>query len=149
MLVTSIDCFAFVGQPVRDDKILGSGIAFGIRKGDAQLRNQLNAAIAKVQADGTVKSLAQKYLSYFQGNVAEWAAPDARLPRQVVPENRLRAYDVRRAMASIVDVDSVLELRADYGVGVVTALVRVEGVPYGLVANSSHTTVAGAPSQPM
>lgn len=54
--------FAFVGQPVRDDKILGSGIAYGIRKDDAELRNRLNAAIAKVQADGTVKTLAAKYL---------------------------------------------------------------------------------------
>ncbi len=36
------------------------------------------------------------------------------------------------------DVGSVLELRPDYGVGVVTALVRVEGVAYGLIANSSH-----------
>ncbi|ACC69212.1 ABC transporter substrate-binding protein [Paraburkholderia phymatum] len=53
--------FAFVGEPVRDDKILGSGIAFGIRKGDTALRNQLNAAIAKVQSEGTVKTLAQKY----------------------------------------------------------------------------------------
>lgn len=53
--------FAFVGQPVRDDKILGAGIAFGIRKGDAALKKQLDAAIEKVQADGTVKMLAQKY----------------------------------------------------------------------------------------
>jgi len=53
--------FAFVGQPVRDDKILGSGIAFGIRKGDTGLKKQLDTAIAKVQADGTVKTLAQKY----------------------------------------------------------------------------------------
>ena len=53
--------FAFVGQAVRDDKILGSGVAFGIRKGDTALRNQLNAAITKVQADGTVKTLAEKY----------------------------------------------------------------------------------------
>jgi lysine/arginine/ornithine transport system substrate-binding protein len=53
--------FAFVGQAVRDDKILGSGVAFGIRKGDTALRNQLNAAISKVQADGTVKTLAEKY----------------------------------------------------------------------------------------
>jgi lysine/arginine/ornithine transport system substrate-binding protein len=53
--------YAFVGQPVRDDKILGSGIAFGIRKGDDALRKQLNAAIDKVKADGTVKTLAQKY----------------------------------------------------------------------------------------
>src|SRR5471032_143154 len=56
--------YAFVGQPVRDDRILGSGIAYGIRKGDTALRNQLNAAIAKVQADGTVKTLAAKYLGY-------------------------------------------------------------------------------------
>ncbi len=47
---------------MRDDKILGSGIAYGIRKGDTALRDQLNAAIAKVQADGTVKTLAAKYL---------------------------------------------------------------------------------------
>jgi lysine/arginine/ornithine transport system substrate-binding protein len=53
--------FAFVGQPVRDDKILGSGIAFGIRKGDDALKKQLNAAIEKVKAAGTVKTLAQKY----------------------------------------------------------------------------------------
>jgi lysine/arginine/ornithine transport system substrate-binding protein len=51
-----------VGEPVRDDKILGSGIAYGIRKGDTALRDRLNAAIAKVQADGTVKTLATKYL---------------------------------------------------------------------------------------
>ena len=56
----------------------------------------------------------------------------------MVPQNRLRAYDVHRAIESIVDVGSVLELRPDYGVGIVTALVRVEGVAYGLIANSSH-----------
>jgi acetyl-CoA carboxylase carboxyltransferase component len=56
----------------------------------------------------------------------------------MVPENRLRAYDVHRAIESIVDVGSVLALRPDYGVGIVTALVRVEGVAYGLIANSTH-----------
>jgi acetyl/propionyl-CoA carboxylase alpha subunit/acetyl-CoA carboxylase carboxyltransferase component len=103
---------------------------------DVQRRNGVVSLVARDEAHAV--SLAQKYLSYFQGSVAEWAAPDARLARHVLPENRLRAYDVRRAIASVVDVDSVLELRPDYGVGVVTALVRVEGVAYGLVANSSH-----------
>ncbi|EUA90118.1 carboxyl transferase domain protein [Mycobacterium ulcerans str. Harvey] len=83
-------------------------------------------------------SLAKRYLGYFQGKVEGWQAPDPRLARQVVPENWLRAYDVHRAIESIVDVGSVLELRADYGVGIVTALVRIEGVAYGLIANSSH-----------
>ena len=53
--------FGFVGQPVRDDRILGGGVAFGIRKGDSALRDRLNAAITKIQSDGTVKTLGQKY----------------------------------------------------------------------------------------
>ena len=53
--------FSFVGQPVHDDKILGSGIAFGVRKGDEALKAKLNEAIAKLKADGSVKSLGAKY----------------------------------------------------------------------------------------
>lgn len=83
-------------------------------------------------------ALAKQYLSYFQGTTSGWEAPDPRLARHVVPENRLHAYDVRTAITAIADVGSVLELRPDYGVGIVTALIRVEGVAYGLVANSSH-----------
>lgn len=83
-------------------------------------------------------SLAKQYLSYFQGRLDRWQAPDPRVARHVVPQNRLRAYDVHRAIEAIVDVGSVLELRPDYGVGIVTALVRVEGVPCGLIANSTH-----------
>src|SRR6202034_567298 len=83
-------------------------------------------------------SLAKQYLSYFQGRLADWEAPDPRRARHVVPDNRLRSYGVHHAIDSVADVGSVLELRADYGVGVVTALVRVEGVAFGLVANSSH-----------
>lgn len=54
--------FAFVGAPVRDDKILGSGIAYGVRKGDDALKAKLNAAIEKVKADGTIDKYAKKYL---------------------------------------------------------------------------------------
>ncbi len=103
---------------------------------DVQRRNGVVGLVAQGEAHAV--SLAKQYLSYFQGAVADWEAPDARLARHVVPQNRLRAYHVHRAIESIVDVDSVLELRPDYGVGIVTALVRVEGVAYGLIANSSH-----------
>ena len=47
--------FGFVGKPVEDDAILGSGIGYGLRKDDAQLKQSLDAAIAKVQGDGTIK----------------------------------------------------------------------------------------------
>ncbi len=103
---------------------------------DVQRRNGVVGLVARDEAHAV--SLAKQYLSYFHGKLDDWEAPDPRRARHVVPENRLRTYDVHHAIESVVDVGSVLELRADYGVGVVTALVRVEGVAYGLLANSSH-----------
>jgi acetyl-CoA carboxylase carboxyltransferase component len=103
---------------------------------EVQRRNGVIDLLARDEAHAV--ELAKQYLSYFQGPLAQWSAPDERIARHVVPENRLRAYDVRTAVDTIADVDSVLELRPDYGVGIVTALMRVEGHPYGVVANSSH-----------
>ncbi|MCV7379679.1 carbamoyl-phosphate-synthetase [Mycobacterium alsense] len=103
---------------------------------DVQRHNGVVSLVARDEAHAV--ALAKQYLSYFQGSVDHWDVPDPRLIRHVVPENRLRAYDVRKAIDSIVDVGSVLELRPDYGVGIVTALVRVEGTAYGLIANSTH-----------
>jgi acetyl/propionyl-CoA carboxylase alpha subunit/acetyl-CoA carboxylase carboxyltransferase component len=106
---------------------------------DVQRHNGVVSLVARDEAHAV--SLAKQYLSYFQGRLHDrddWAAPDPRLARHVVPENRLRAYDVHHAIESIVDAGSVLQLRPDYGVGIVTALVRVEGVAYGLIANSTH-----------
>ncbi|WP_030931202.1 acetyl-CoA carboxylase family protein [Streptomyces sp. NRRL S-646] len=83
--------------------------------------------------------VARRYLSYFQGAQGSWEAPDQRLLRQIVPENRRRAYDVRAAVTGLADTDSMLELRPEFGVGVLTCLVRIEGRPMGLLAsNPAH-----------
>lgn len=79
--------------------------------------------------------VAKKYLSYFHGPVDTWEAPDQRILRHAVPENRVRAYDVRTVIDTLADTWSVLELRREFGRGIVTALVRVEGKPLGLIAN--------------
>ncbi|MGY0022204.1 carboxyl transferase domain-containing protein [Streptomyces sp. cg35] len=79
--------------------------------------------------------VARAYLSYFQGPRESWEAPDRRLLRHAVPENRRRAYDVRGAVTGLADTGSVLELRRGFGVGIITALIRVEGRPMGLIAN--------------
>ena len=79
---------------------------------------------------------AKKYLAYFQGRVAGWSAPDQRLLRRAIPENRLRVYEIRNVIDTLADENSVLELRAAFGVGVVTAFIRIEGRPFGLIANN-------------
>src|SRR5216117_3413691 len=86
---------------------------------------------------------AKQYLGYFQGPVGAWECADQRLLRGIVPENRLRVYDVRAVIRTLADTGSVLELRRHFGLGMVTALVRIEGRPLGVVANDpSH--LAGA-----
>ena len=87
--------------------------------------------------------VAKQYLGYFQGPIAEWSAPDQRLLRQVIPADRKRSYDVREVLETMFDTGSVLELRRDFGVGMLTALARVEGRPVGVVANNPHH-LAGA-----
>ncbi len=81
---------------------------------------------------------ARHYLSFFQGRTSQWSAPDQRLLRAVVPENRLRVYDTRTAMAGLVDEGSLLLLRTGFGAGIHTALARIEGRPVGLLANNPH-----------
>ena len=79
---------------------------------------------------------AKQYLSYFQGPIDTWEAPDPRELRFMVPENRLRYYDMRKVIEGIADVGSVLEVRAHWGIGIITAFIRVEGRPMGLIANN-------------
>ncbi|MFC5608891.1 carboxyl transferase domain-containing protein [Variovorax soli] len=83
-------------------------------------------------------AVAKQYLSYFQGAVGDWQCADQRLLRHAVPENRLRVYDVRAAMQGLADSGSVLELRAGFGAGIITALARIEGRSVGILANNPH-----------
>jgi len=101
---------------------------------DMQVRNGVIDVAARDEADAV--RLARHALSFFQGQVAVWEAPDQHTLRNVVPENRRRAYDVHRAVDVIVDSGSLLELRPLFARGMVTALARVEGHPVGIVANN-------------
>jgi acetyl/propionyl-CoA carboxylase alpha subunit/acetyl-CoA carboxylase carboxyltransferase component len=89
-----------------------------------------------VEDEAEATAAAQKYLSYFQGAVADWKAPDQRLLRRAIPENRLRVYDIRNVIDLLADEGSVLEIRRDFGVGMITAFIRIEGKPFGLIANN-------------
>src|SRR3990167_7172495 len=54
-----------------------------------------------VDDEAQAVAAARHYLSFFQGRVKDWIAPDAHALRDLVPENRLRVYDTRAAMAGL------------------------------------------------
>ncbi|GAA3682700.1 pyruvate carboxylase [Lentzea roselyniae] len=120
-----------------------------------------------VRTEEEAVAVAKKYLSYFQApagvpspsaqpssapsgeplnpilpdstdNSGSWKCADQRLLRHAIPENRLRAYDIRKVIDTLADTGSVLELRNGFGKAIVTALIRVEGRPLALIANDPN-----------
>jgi acetyl-CoA carboxylase carboxyltransferase component len=101
---------------------------------DVQEPNGVIDILAEDEADAV--RMAKQYLSYFQGTVADWTCADQRLLRQIIPENRVRVYDIRQLIETLADKGSVLELRRKFGASMVAALIRIEGRPMGVIANN-------------
>jgi acetyl-CoA carboxylase carboxyltransferase component len=80
--------------------------------------------------------VAKKYLGYFQGPLCKWEAANQKELRHLIPENRLRVYESRKVIETLADTGSVLELRPEFGPGMLTAFIRIEGEPFGLIGNN-------------
>jgi len=101
---------------------------------DVQSKNGVVDIVAEDEAEAT--AIAKNLLSYFQGPVDSWSCGDQTQLRDVVPANRRRTYQVHKAIEVLADDDSFIELRCDYGVGVITGFIRLAGKPVGLIANN-------------
>jgi acetyl-CoA carboxylase carboxyltransferase component len=97
------------------------------------------------------RELVAELLSYLPDAAGERAPrADSKPPKydpagidELVPEEPNRAYDVMDLLERIADAESVFELKPDFGTEIVTAFVRIDGRPIGVVANQP-TQRAGA-----
>lgn len=101
-----------------------------------QAPNGVVDLVVEDEADAVAE--ARRYLAYFQGDLPAWEVADQRRLRHVVPENRLRAFDIRALVELLADTGSVMELRRSFAPGLVTALARLEGRAVGILANDSR-----------
>jgi acetyl-CoA carboxylase carboxyltransferase component len=124
-----------MGGPVM---IEGGGL--GIFKpeeiGPIDVQSQNGVVDIEVADDAEAVAVAKKYLSYFQGTTSKWEAADQLRLRDLIPENNKRAYNVRTVIKALADTDSFLELRPKFGPGIITGFIRIEGRPFGLIANN-------------
>lgn len=114
----------------------GLGVFSADQIGPAAVQHANGVIDVLVADEAAATAAARHYLSFFQGRTRDWAAPDARALRAVVPENRLRAYDSRAVLPALFDEGSVLMLRTGFGAGIHTALARLEGRPVGVLASN-------------
>ncbi|MGH9191360.1 MAG: carboxyl transferase domain-containing protein, partial [Acidimicrobiales bacterium] len=118
--------------------IEGGGLGVFVAEEIGPLDVQVGNGVVDIPvADETeAVAVAKRYLSYFGGPRDGWACADQVALRDLIPENRRQVYDVRTVIEKLADTGSVLELRAGFGLGMITVLARVEGRPLGMVANN-------------
>ena len=121
----------------------GLGVHHPSEVGPIDVQHANGVVDLRVADERHAVAAAKRYLSYFSGASEPGAIPDQRQLRELIPEQRKRAYQVRTVVRTLFDEGSVLELRDGFGAGMVTALARVDGRPLGVVANDP-THLGGA-----
>ncbi len=105
-------------------------------------------------ADDEADAFAQirRFLSYLPQSVYDRVAretcadPSDRMAEEllsIVPQNRRRAFDMRRVIELVVDEGSFFQLQRDYGPSLIIGLARMNGQSVGITANDCRH-LAGA-----
>ncbi len=98
-----------------------------------------NGVVDLVVADEAAAVAATKrLLGYFQGALPTGDAVDQEQLRDAVPERQRRAYAVQPIIETLADADSATFLRERFAPEMVTALIRIEGRPLGVIANDTR-----------
>lgn len=103
---------------------------------DVQSRNGVVDVLVADEHEAV--SVAKRLLSYFQGvTTPPGVAPDQTRLRELVPERERRAYKLAPIVHTLADEDSVTLLRERFAPEMLTALIRIEGRPIGVIGNDT------------
>ena len=91
-----------------------------------------------VNDEATAVSEARRAITLLCGTSGSTDVADQRTLRHMIPENRLRSYDVRPVIETLVDEGSMMEVRRGFGAGIITALGQIDGISVGIIANNPH-----------
>ena len=94
----------------------------------------------RVADESAAGAAARKLLGCLSGAAAAPgpAGGEALALRHALPENRNALYDPRRIIETVMDAGSVIELRREFGTGLVTAIARLEGRAVAVAASQPH-----------
>ena len=95
-----------------------------------------------VDTDDDAYDAIRRFLSFMPSRAGELPPrlpsaviePDGAIA-EVVPEKRTQTYDVRELLELLVDDGDLLELKANFGASIVTALARIDGWSVGIIAS--------------
>jgi acetyl-CoA carboxylase carboxyltransferase component len=142
LLIATEDANIGMGGPAMiEGGGLGTHAPEAIGPIDVQTRN--GVVDVRVADEAEAVAVARELMGLFQGRTEGWQEPDQSALRDLVPESRRRTYSMQTVIGGLCDTGTVVELRPNFGRGMITALARIEGRPVGIVANDPNH-LAGA-----
>ena len=112
--------------------------------GGAEMHTSVSGSADLIAEDEEhARELVAQLMSYLPANSDQEppqseSVPPVKSPEgidSVVPQEPNKGYDMHDLIDRVVDADSVLELRPEYGGEIITAFARIDGRPVGIVAN--------------
>ncbi|MCG3189674.1 MAG: Methylmalonyl-CoA carboxyltransferase 12S subunit [Burkholderiaceae bacterium] len=121
----------------------GLGVVAPDDVGPAQTLAKAGAIDLLVDDEAQATGEARRILAWHQGALPDAGAGDQRALRDAIPLGRNAVFDPRTIIETLADRGSVIELRAPFGLGVVTVLARLAGHPVAMAATDPRH-LAGA-----
>jgi acetyl-CoA carboxylase carboxyltransferase component len=136
LIVATEDCSIGMGGPAM---IAGGGLGEVAPEevGPASVQAASGVIDVLVADEAEAVAVARKLLSYFQGATPPGRAPDQRRLRELVPERARRAYRLAPIVETLADEASTCILRPRFAPELLTALIRIEGRPLGVIGNDT------------
>ncbi len=101
-------------------------------KDDTSCLKKLRSLVDLLPPDPVVAEEIESESKYLPHHIYEFIDADGKKP-----------YDVHELLNCIVDKDSMLEYKAEYGKTIVTVYAKIHGIPVGIVANQRMQTQTG------
>jgi acetyl-CoA carboxylase carboxyltransferase component len=105
--------------------------------GPVEVQSANGVVDLRVPDEAAAVALARRWLSMLRGPAPLASAPGGDLSalRRAVPENRNAIYDPRAILDTIADAGTSIELRREFGTGLVTAVAQLGGRTVALAAS--------------
>jgi acetyl-CoA carboxylase carboxyltransferase component len=139
-VVMTEDAAMFLTGPGVVKDVMGEDVS-AAELGGHKIHERNGVCDLVVPDDRAAAALSRRLLSYMpQHNGAGLprtlaVEPELRDPGLAVPDDPRKVYDVRDAIAGIVDGGSLLEIQPRWARSIVTGFARLDGRPVGVIAN--------------
>ncbi len=132
-IATEASCIGMAGPAMIEGGGLGSWKPQDIGPVSAHRKNGVVDIVVADEAEAT--AMVKKVLACVQGPLSDWQSYDQTELSALMPTNRRYAFDMRKILHHVFDIDSFIETRPDMGRAIVTGLARIEGRAVAVLAS--------------